>query len=96
MTKQWIYGMPPAAFAEKLKKRWRFDALLAGITLLLNILLVLFRTDCTHTWFLLVNIATDIACGVYLVYDLSFNCAPKKRLIKLNDRMKETVCGVIT
>ena len=40
MTKQWIYGMSPEAFAEKLKKRQLFDALLAGSTLLLNILLV--------------------------------------------------------
>ena len=96
MTKQWIYGMSPEAFAARLKKRQLFDALLAGIPLLLNILLVLFRTDNTHTWFMLVNIVTDIACGVYLVYDLSFNCAPQRRLLKLNDRMKETFCGVIT
>ena len=96
MIKQWIYGMSPEAFAARLKKRQLFDALLAGITLLLNILLVLFRTDNTHTWFMLVNIVTDIACGVCLAYDLSFNCAPQRRLLKLNDRMKETFCGVIT
>lgn len=96
MTKQWIYGMTPEAFGEKLKKRQLFDGLLAGVTVLLNILLALFRTDSTHTWFLLVNIATDIACGVYLVYDLSFNCGPKKRLLKMNSRMKEKLSGVIT
>jgi hypothetical protein len=96
MTKQWIYGMTPEDFGEKLKKRQLFDGALAGATLLLNILFVLFRSDSTHTWFLLANIVTDIACGVYLVYDLSFRCAPQKRLLKLNMRMKETLSGVIT
>ncbi len=96
MTKQWIYGMPPEAFAEKLKKRLTFDGILAGCTLLLNILLTVFRNDNTHTWFLLANIGTDIACGVYLVYDLSFHYGPKKRLLKLNKRMKEPLFGQIT
>ena len=96
MTKQWIYGMTPEAFAGKLKKRQITDGLIGGITFLLNILLVLLRTDSTHTWFLLVNIITDIVCGVYLVYDLSINCGPLWRLLKLSSRMRETVCGVIT
>ncbi len=96
MTKQWIYGMTPEAFGEKIKKRLRFDIFLAVATLLVNILLVLLRNDHTHTWFLLANIATDIACGVYLVYDLSFHYVPQKRLLKLSKRMKETLSGVIT
>ncbi len=96
MTKQWIYGMSPEDFGKSLKKRLIFDGVLAGGVFVLNILLTIFRTDSTHTWFLLTNILTDIACGVYLVYDLSFRCTPKRRLLKLNRRMKETVSGVIT
>lgn len=96
MTRQWIYGMSPEAFAEELKKRRIFNAALAAVTLVLNILLTLLRTDRTHTWFLLINIITDIACGVYLVYDLSSNWGPKKRLLKLNSRMQEKFSGVIT
>lgn len=96
MTKQWIYGTSPEEFGEKLKKHLLFNGLLAGGTLLLNILLALLRTDSTHTWFLLANILTDICCGIYLVYDLSFNCVPQKRLLKLSNRMKEEISGVIT
>ena len=96
MTKQWIYGMSPEEFGAKLKKQITFDALLAGATLLLNILLTIFRNDSNHTWFLLVNILTDIACGIYLVYDLTFRYAPQKRVLKLNRRMKETYSGQIT
>ena len=96
MTKQWIYGTSPEEFGEKLKKHLLFYGLLAGGTLLLNILLALLRTDSTHTWFLLANILTDIGCGIYLVYDLSFNCVPQKHLLKLNNRMKEEISGVIT
>lgn len=96
MTRQWIYGMSPEAFGEKLRKRKLFDCALGGITLLVNILLALLRTDSTHTWFLLANIVTDMACGIYLVYDLSCNWGPKKRLLKLNSRMQEKFFGVIT
>ena len=96
MTKQWIYGMPPEAFGSRLKKKMTRDAMLAGVTLLLNILLVIFRNDSTHTLFLLINITSDIACGFYLVYDLSFNLAPQRRLLKLHNRMKETISGEIT
>ena len=96
MTKQWIYGMPPEAFEEKLKKRMVRNGVIAGMTLVMNILLVLFRTEQTHIWFLLINILTDIACGVYLVYNLSFVHAPERRLLKLSRRMKETLSGVIT
>lgn len=96
MTKQWIYGMTPEEFGEKLKKRLIFDGVLAGATVLLNLLLAVFRTDSTHIWFLLANILTDIACGVYLVYDLSANYVPEKRLLELNRRMKEQISGEIT
>ncbi len=96
MTKQWIYGMTPEEYGKKLKKRLITAATIIGITLLLNILLVILRNDENHTWFLLINILSDIACGVYLVYDLSFHYAPQRRLLKLNSRMKETISGEIT
>lgn len=96
MTKQTVYGTSAGEYQKALKKRLCFDCVLAGVTLVLNILLVILRNDDTHTWFLLANIATDIACGVYLIYDLSFRFAPQWRLLKLNDKMKETISGQIT
>lgn len=96
MTKRSIYGMPPEEYAGKLRKKLIFDLALAGGTLLLNILLVLFRNDQTHIWFMLINILTDIACGVYLVYDLSANYMPRRQLWELSGRPMETVSGQIT
>jgi hypothetical protein len=96
MTKRSIYGMTPEAYAGKLKKKLIFDLALAGGTLLLNILLALFRNDQTHIWFMLINIFTDIACGLYLVFDLSVNYAPRLRLWKLRNRPMERISGQIT
>lgn len=96
MTKRSVYGMSPEEYGKKLRQKLIFAAVLAGATVLLNILLAIFRNDSNHTWFLLTNILTDISCGVYLVFDLSFRFAPRWRLWKLNDRMKETVSGQIT
>ena len=96
MTERSVYGMPPEEYGKKLRLKLIFAAVLAGVTVLLNILLVIFRNDSNHTWFLFANIVTDSACGIYLVYDLSFHLVPQWRLWKLNDRMKETVSGQIT
>lgn len=96
MTKQWIYGMSPEAFGEKLKKRSIKYAMIAVATLLLNILLVILRTENTHIWCLLGNIVTDIACGVYLVYELTVIHGPEKRLFKLSNRRRDSYSGVIT
>lgn len=96
MMKQTVYGTSAEAYKNALKKRLVLDGVLAGVTLLLNILLAVLRDDNTHTWFLLANIVTDIVCGVYLIYDLSFRFVPRWRLVKLNDKMKETVSGQIT
>lgn len=96
MTKQSIYAMPAEEYGAKVKKRLITRVILAVATLLLNILLVLLRTEQTHIWFLLINILSDIGCGVYLVYDFSANIIPKWELWKLSQRRMEQYSGTIT
>ena len=96
MTKQTVYGCTPEELAKQQKKGLYSALVLAAGTVLLNILLALLRNDSNHIWLLIANIATDIACGIYLVYYFAVQYAPRQRLLKLNNRMKEVISGEIT
>lgn len=67
----------------------------AALTVTINILCLILRTDGNHNWMLMVNLLTDWLCGMFLVYYTSCYVAPRKELYRLSCRQKEELQGVI-
>lgn len=67
----------------------------AALTVVINILCLVLRTDENHIWMLFVNVLTDWLCGVFLVYFISCYVLPRKELYRLSRRRREEIQGVI-
>lgn len=68
---------------------------LAGATLLLNILFLCLRTADNHSLMLILNIATDIVCGCFLVWLLHRTILPQWKLLQLTSRRLEVIEGTV-
>ena len=70
-------------------------AVAAGV-LVLNILFAILRTDSNHNWMLVLNIATDILAGLFLLPFISLRISPQKRLLHLAQQSSERLQITIT
>ena len=92
---QTILTPSPQAFQQFFRRRALLCGLLAAGTLGFNILLLCLRTDENHTWMLIFNILTDIACGCFLVDQLSRVLLPKWKLLQLSRRRQDSLEGTV-
>lgn len=84
--KQNILGADPRLYRKMLSRQAALCAAAAAVTLGLNIALAALRTPQNHYLFLTVNIASDILCCWFLLYDLSTRFLPRLRLYRLTQR----------
>ena len=90
---QTILTPSPAVFRQAFRRRVLLCGILTACTLGLNILLLCLRTEENHIWMLVLNILTDIACGCFLVDQLSRVLLPKWKLLQLSRRRQDTLEG---
>lgn len=94
--KQTILGMSQQEYEARLGRRILRCVVLAALTLVLNLACVLLYSRQYHIWMLLTNIITDAACGAWLIYDISLHILPRRRLLALMGKPKQTLDGQIT
>lgn len=94
--KQSILGQSARSYQKRI--HWRIGLCIAAflLTVGLNVLFTALRTDSNHTLMLLVNIASDILCGIFLLYSWDMLILPKLRLYRLFCRNRELLSGTVT
>lgn len=86
-------------YSKKLATRKGIAIAVAVITVILNVLLSVFRTDNTHTAFLVINILADIACGWFEIAWYLFAISMQNKILKLataNAKLTQSVSGTVT
>ena len=86
-------------YRKKLTTRKGIAIAVAAITVILNVLLSVFRTDNMHTAFLVINILADIACGWFEIAWYLFAISIQAKLLKLataNSELAQNVSGTVT
>ncbi len=94
--KQTILGMSPALYHQKLRQRIFLCIAVAAVALALNTLFTVLRTDRNHNWMLILNIATDILAGLFLLPFITLRILPQKRLLQLTRQTPENLLITIT
>lgn len=89
--KQTIIGVPLSQYEKMLRYRTGLCILVAAGTIGLNILFTALRTDSNHTIMLILNIVSDILCGLFLLPFVSLRILPQRKLLKLMRREKEVI-----
>ncbi len=81
--KETLLGMPEGIYRRKTREKLLLCVAVALATVLLNILLAVFRTDDNHSLHLLGNICTDLALGWFLLAYGRLVLTPRYRLYRL-------------
>lgn len=87
--KQTILMDNPIRFEKILQRRIWLAVSISLLTLGLNVILTLLRTDANHIWILIVNILTDILCGLFVLPFVTLRILPQRKLLKLTHWEKE-------
>lgn len=66
-----------------------------ALTVAVNIVCLILRTDENHLLMLLINLLSDWICGLFLVYYVSCCVQPRKEMYRLSRRQREKIQGVI-
>lgn len=91
-----ILGTTPIQHQKMLSFRILLCIATAGMTALINIILVCLRSNATHTLFLMINIALDVASGFFLIYFIQEKILPQRRLYQLFCSNSTHIEGTIT
>lgn len=94
--KQTILMDNPAVFEKTLRRRIQLSFFVALLTLCLNVVLTLLRTDANHTFMLIANIALDILCGLFLLPLITLRILPQKKLLNLTRQEKECLQATVS
>ncbi len=94
--KQSILDTDQATFIKKLRIKKIICIAVLCLALGCNLLLTLLRNDQNHTLLLWLNIAIDVAVGWFLIFYISLQIAPRKRLLRICSGTKSTFSGTVT
>lgn len=90
-----ILGTTPQRYHHMLVRRTILCVAIGGLTLGINLVLTLCRTDSNHTLLLLLNIAVDLLCSFFLIYEIIEGILPRHRLYRLYLSPSEEHCGTL-
>lgn len=93
--KQNILGTTPQAYRKTLCRREAVCAAALILTLAMNLLFTLARTEENHAVMLWLNILTDVFCGLFVLAYTSFRILPQRRLYGLMCRQSEVLYGTV-
>ncbi len=81
-----VLGADKAKFKKRIVHFFLLIAVVSVAVIVLNVLLAVFRTDATHTAFLIINIVTDIALFWGIIYAVVAVINPKRKLLTIYER----------
>ena len=81
-----ILGCDKLKYKKNIHHFFLHIAVVSAAVIALNVLLAVFRTDATHTAFLIINILTDITLLWTMIYFLVAVIIPRKRLLAVYER----------
>ena len=93
--KQSILSDDPISFEKTIRNRTMLAICLVLATLCINVVLTWMRTDSNHTLFLILNIASDILCGLFLLPFVTLRILPQKKLLNLMRKEKENLQATV-
>ena len=93
--KQSILSDDPISFEKTIRNRTMLAICLVLATLCINVVLTSMRTDSNHTLFLILNIASDILCGLFLLPFVALRILPQKKLLNLMRKEKENLQATV-
>ncbi len=76
-------------YKKRLAMRKIIAILAVALTVILNVLFSVFRSDETHVAFLAINIISDIACGWFLIAWYQFAISNQRKILSLATAKKE-------
>lgn len=90
-----ILGVSKSEYNKKIMARVIICIAVALVAVILNILLTVFRTDSTHTAFLVINIVADTVAFCFIYFFVSTQILFRKKLYKLSGKTSGLVVGEI-
>lgn len=94
--KQNILGTSPTKYHRRLYRHIALCAVLAALTLLLNILLTLMLTPENRTLLLWLNVGSDALCGCFVVYRFTRHISRQQKLYRLSVGRGVPCLGTVT
>lgn len=91
-----VLGQSAHSYKKRLDLRIGLCIAVFVLTVGLNILFTVLRTDSNHTLMLILNIAADVLCGFLLLYTWDMHILPGLRLYRLFCRNRELLSGTVT
>lgn len=81
-----VLGIEKTEYSKRLKIKTAVSFAALVLVILLNVLLCVFRTESTHTAFLIINIVSDVAAIWFVYFYIRVVFIPQKRLLGLSKR----------
>lgn len=78
-----------------IKKRKTICIVTVCLTVVLNICLLLMRTEKNHNLMLAANIVLDVICGWPVIYYWTVHISPWQKLYELMKKKSQKVCGTV-
>ena len=91
-----VLGQSAHSYKKRLDRRIGLCIAVFVLTVGLNILFTALRTDSNHGLMLILNIAVDVLCGFFLLYEIEMHILPRVRLYRLFCRNRELLSGTVT
>lgn len=93
--KQTVLNQPLACLRRQLRVKTALCALVIVLTLILNLILVLCVSDRTNSLFCLINIVSDVLCGVLVIWLCSVKISPLRNLYRLAQKPMREMTGTV-